>query len=115
MNLCCPKCGNDEVSEADAVLVTYHGAWVRDDEGDVAFSANGDSDVAWDSAQADEEEPAFCRQCDWSGKPEDLTGPRCGGGGELTELLTRDEFGNWDTKEWPCPGCADCKPAGVVV
>jgi hypothetical protein len=38
---------------------------------------------------------------------------RCGGAGEIEVGTKRDEFGNWDTDTFVCPGCPDCWPAIV--
>jgi hypothetical protein len=36
--------------------------------------------------------------------------PRCHGEGEVEVGTRRDEFGNWDTETYRCPGCPDCMP-----
>lgn len=34
---------------------------------------------------------------------------RCNGAGEFEVGVQRDEFGNWDTETYQCPGCPDCR------
>jgi hypothetical protein len=66
--LCCPRCGNDEVSSNDVIPGLALGVWAQDKEtGAPTFDGYGETNVYWDGQQPVDGCEAYCRSCDWSG------------------------------------------------
>lgn len=44
-----------------------------------------------------------------------MSAPLCNGAGEIVVPGAQDMFGNYDTREYECPGCAACDPRGAWI
>ena len=66
--LCCPRCGDDEVSSNDLIPGLALGVWVQDEAtGSPTFEGYDETKVCWNGQQPIAGCEAYCRSCDWSG------------------------------------------------
>ena len=82
--LCCPGCGEDEVSSNDLIPGLALGVWEAGTDGVPTFEGYGETKVCWDGQAPVEGEEAYCRSCDWCGPATELV-PAAPGPSPMTE------------------------------